>query len=188
MRRYFVAVDLPDYIKGELFPICVGLPNATWVDSGQFHLTIRYIGEVNGGRELDISEALASVQASPFELTLQGVGYFPPRSKDPQQIWLGALKSEPLTVFRGRVEAALARNGFPRETRKYFPHVTLARLHHTPIERVMGFLVQHSLIRFEPFQVSDFYLYSSQTTSQGVVYEQEERFQLSNRLVSQVGT
>ena len=55
MYRLFVAIDLPPEIKKELGKICFGLPGAKWVPADQLHLTLRFIGEVDGGLSKDIS-------------------------------------------------------------------------------------------------------------------------------------
>ena len=48
MPRLFVALELPAPVKRELARLAAGLPGARWVAPEQFHLTLRFIGEVNG--------------------------------------------------------------------------------------------------------------------------------------------
>ena len=108
MPRLFVALDPPDEVKDALDRLCEGLPGIRWSDRGQFHLTLRFIGEVEQGTFYDIGEALANVSHPPFELALKGLGQFPPRGA-PHTLWVGM--DDPagaLATLRRRIERALA--------------------------------------------------------------------------------
>jgi 2'-5' RNA ligase len=177
MFRLFVAIDLPADVKARLLPLCGGLPGARWVDGGQLHLTLRFIGEVDGGVRREIEGALAEVQAASFTLALQGVGHFPPRGQ-PRVVWVGVEKSSPLNHLHGRVETALAVAGVERDGRKFSPHITLARLTATPATRVGRYLEEFGLFRTEPFPVDEFTLYSSTLTRHGAVHTLEAAYPL----------
>lgn len=180
MIRLFVAVDLPDSIKDELSGITFGLPGARWVEPDQLHLTVRFIGEVDGGLFADIRSALEDVRASQFPLELKGLGVFPPR-KEPRVLWVGLEKSEGLWQLRKKVDSALSRVGLAPEKRKFSPHITLARLKQTPISRLTNFLSGNGLFALPPFQVTEFTLYSSQLTPKGAIHEPEAVYPLLDR-------
>lgn len=76
MPRLFVAIDFPPEIKLSLWRLCVGLPGARWVAPGNFHLTLRFIGEVDDPTTAGIAAALEQVEAPRFWLTPAGVGHF----------------------------------------------------------------------------------------------------------------
>ena len=97
MPRLFIAVDLPDTIKENLESMSFGIPGAKWVRPEQLHLTVRFIGEVDGALFRDIKNILDEVSAAAFSLQLKGVGYFPPRGA-PRVLWVGLEKSEPLLL------------------------------------------------------------------------------------------
>jgi len=178
--RLFVAIDLPADVKEQLRPLCGGLPGARWVDGGQLHLTLRFVGEVDGGVRREIEDALAEVQAASFTLALQGVGHFPPRGQ-PRVVWVGVEKSDPLNHLHGRVETALAAAGVDRDGRKFSPHITLARLTATPATRVGRYLEEFGLFRTEPFPVGEFTLYSSTLTRHGAVHTPEAVYPLGKK-------
>ncbi|MEW6051839.1 MAG: RNA 2',3'-cyclic phosphodiesterase [Candidatus Zixiibacteriota bacterium] len=180
MYRLFVAVDLPEDVKQHLGAISCGVPGARWMEPAQLHLTIRFIGEVDGGVFRDILDSLREVQAHAFDLTLKGVGFFPPRGV-PETIWVGVEKSEPLKLLRSRVEAALARAGVDRDSRKFAPHVAIARLKEPHVGRVAGYLTEYGLFRVEPFQVAAFTLYSSSLSSSGAIHQVEEEYPLNGK-------
>ncbi len=126
-KRLFVAIDPPQQIRDHLALLCCGLPGARWTPPEQFHLTLSFIGEVDGSTFLDIREALAEISVPQFSLQLQGVGFFPPRGQ-PRVIWAGIEKSEPLHLLQRKITTRLFQRGLEPDNRKFSPHITLARL------------------------------------------------------------
>ena len=177
MSRLFVAIDLPEEIVAQLQGICYGVPGARWVQAEQMHLTLRFIGEVDGGVFQDIKEGLASVRAEGFFLQVKGLGLFPPR-KTPKVLWAGIAPVEQVSALRNRIENSLVGLGLEPEGRKFSPHITLARLHDTPIPRMGRFLAGNNLFATEPFPVSEFHLYSSELTSKGAFHTLEASYPL----------
>jgi len=174
MLRLFVGITLPPELRLRLSLLCSGVPEARWVDAGNFHLTLRFIGEVDEGVASDIDGALLKIRARPFALALVGVGQFGTRS-----LWVGVEKSEPLLHLQGKVESALQRLGLPSETRRYAPHVTLARLRPPLGPRFQTFMGEHALFRAEPFQVERFDLVASYLTKSGAIYEDQAEYELA---------
>lgn len=178
MSRLFVAIDLPETVQQQLAGLCFGLPGAHWVEAEQIHLTLRFIGEVDGAMFRDIREELAGVRSVPFAMQVQGLGYFPPR-QSPRVLWAGVAKNEALVLLRNRVEGVMVRCGLEPEGRKFAPHITLARLRDTPLSRLTKFLAGNALFASESFTVVDFNLYSSQLTAQGAIHQLEASYPLS---------
>ena len=177
MYRLFVAIDLPPEIKKELGKICFGLPGAKWVPADQLHLTLRFIGEVDGGLSKDIREMLSTVTMAPFTIRLKGVGHFPPR-KRPRVLWVGIEANDLLLRLRGRIESILVRGGLEHEGRKYSPHITIARLQDTSPVKAGNFLAANGLFATTPFPVQDFLLYSSKLTPKGAIHTIEASYPL----------
>lgn len=173
MPRLFVALTMHDEIAAELDRLCVGLPNIRWTESDQFHLTLRFIGEVDHGTFMELGEALASVSQPPFDLRLKDLGLFPPRGA-PQTLWAGVEDTAGVAGLRGRVERVLGSVGVPPERRKFAPHVTLGRFRGPPPpDRFGSWLAARSLFRSSAFPVSGFDLYSSQLRPEGSLYSLE---------------
>ncbi len=177
MIRLFVAIDLPEDLREHLAVMQAGLPGAHWVDPDNFHVTLRFIGEVPDNRLEDIDELLAGITARPFDLSLAGVGSFA-RGREPTSLWIGLDRSEPLMALQSRIHKALTRAGFPSDEKRYLPHVTLARLHRAPAPDLATFIAAHNLFRAEPFRVDQFTLFSSQLTSAGSIYSAEAEYPL----------
>ncbi|KPK27399.1 MAG: 2'-5' RNA ligase [Desulfobacterales bacterium SG8_35_2] len=177
MPRLFIAVDLPDKIKENLKSMAFGIPGAKWVSPEQLHLTVRFIGEVDGALFSDIKNILDEVNSAAFSLQLKGVGYFPPRGA-PRVLWIGLEKSEPLQLLKKKIDTKLLRVGVEPEGRKFSPHITLARLKKSPVHKIANFLSGNGLFSQEPFQVEDFKLYSSILTSKGAYHKVERIYPL----------
>lgn len=177
MIRLFVAIDIPSALRTTLNSMGRGIPGARPVSEEQIHLTLRFIGEVEGHIARDIKEALSEVRATPFTLSIQGVGHFPPRGA-PRVLWAGLIRSEELVLLRNRVERRLVACGLPPEQRKFAPHITIARLKDSPFGRVGDFLAGNSLFQSEEFRVENFTLYSSRLIKSGALHTVEKQYPL----------
>jgi RNA 2',3'-cyclic 3'-phosphodiesterase len=175
--RLFVAIDLPEEIRDQLSAMCFGLPGARWVEKEQIHLTLRFIGEVDGGVFRDIRDALAAIRSEAFTMRLKSVGHFPPR-KQPRVLWVGVEANSSLVQLRNRVEKALVQAGLEPEHRKFAPHITLARLREPPLGKLTNFLAGNALYTSKPFAVTEFHLYSSTLTAREAVHTREVTYLL----------
>jgi 2'-5' RNA ligase len=176
MIRLFVALPLPDTIAEGLLAMQSGVPGARWSTREQLHLTLRFIGEVDGRDADAIDETLASVSAPRFTVELKGVGAF--GGKNPRALWAGVAPNDSLIHLQRKMESAIQRLGFPAEERKYTPHVTLARLRATPAARTMDYISDHALYASGPFAADRFILYSSKMTPHGSIYVAEREYAL----------
>ncbi|MFP7754973.1 RNA 2',3'-cyclic phosphodiesterase [Thermodesulfobacteriota bacterium B35] len=173
--RLFVAIDLPATVRDRLVSMSCGLPGARWVRREQLHLTLRFIGEVDGLLFQAVRDALARVEVHSFTMELNGVGFFPPRKK-PRVVWVGIRDNEDLLRLRNRIESGLVRVGLAPEKRKFSPHITLARLNRTPPSRVGHYLQEHSLFTSPAFRVDRFRLYSSVLGRNGATHCVEQEY------------
>ena len=179
MIRLFVALSLPEDVRRRLELLRGGLAGARWQSAEQMHLTLRFIGEVDGGAFAEIGDALAHVDAEAFSLTLEGVGHFPPRGKV-RILWAGVALNPALMHLRERTEAAITGLGFEPDGRNYAPHVTLARFaSRVPAHRLQEFVSYHGLFSSGPFAVRSFELFSSQLGAGGAHYAVEASYPLA---------
>ena len=170
MSRLFTAIALPDSIKTELLKICFGIQGARWETDDKLHLSLRFIGDVEGQTFKEIQAHLAEISYDTFSLQIKGTGVFPPRG-DPRILWAGIEGNEKLRILQRKVENVLVRKvGLKAEGRKYFPHITLARLKKVHHRDVAGFIMEHSLLKSEPFEVEEFHLFSSVLSTKGSKY------------------
>ena len=177
MIRLFVAVELPPNILLQIKDLGRGIPGARPVPAEQIHLTLCFPGEVERSLFQDIRECLFEVRKKPFFLQVSGVGHFPPGGT-PRVIWAGVTPTEELVRLKKRVDKALLGCGVEPERRKFSPHITLARLRNSPIQRVSAFLAGNSLLHTPEFTVDSFHLFSSRLGKKGALHILEESYEL----------
>jgi 2'-5' RNA ligase len=177
--RLFIAIDIPETIRRDVGGLGRSLASSRPVPDDQLHLTLKFIGEVEGGRVLDIEEKLQEISRPPFSLCLKGVGVFPPRGV-PRILWAGVDPHEHIVALRNTIERTLAEVDIPREKQKFSPHLTLARLRDCPLRRLQEFLAGNALLRTPDFPVDKFHLYRSQLTKSGAIHTILQSYPLQN--------
>jgi 2'-5' RNA ligase len=177
MLRLFVGIEFPPELKLRLSLLETPLPGARWIDSGNLHLTLRFIGEITEDRAADVDEALAELKARRFTLQLAGTGVF--GGNKPHTLWVGAERGPDLVALHDKIERALIRIGLAPEQRRFAPHVTLARLRDPPLDKLGDFLAAHALFRADPLPVDRFSLIASFPTKAGSVYEDQADYKLT---------
>ena len=175
MLRLFVGINFPPELKLRLSLLCSGLPGAKWVDPGNFHLTLRFIGEIDEDGAADVDGTLSRLRARRFTLQIAGTGVF---GDKPRSLWVGIERSPELVGLRDKIEQALIRVGLPPEPRKFAPHVTLARLRDPPLDKLRDFLTAHARFHADPLPVEGFSLIASFQTKAGSVYEDQADYPL----------
>lgn len=130
--RLFVAINLPEGERQRIYEAAAPLRDAgmpfRWIPESNFHLTLKFLGEVRQETIPAIKKVLDKVTGSTraFELDLSGFGAFP-TIRRPRVMWLGVDPSPALRCLKQDLEWALADLGFDRETRAFHPHITLGR-------------------------------------------------------------
>lgn len=174
MLRLFTAIELPDDIKLELKKLHVPLPGAKWVKPEDYHITLRFAGDIDNAVAREFASGLAEASTHVFELRLSGVGAF--GHNDPHTVWAGVEPSPPLETLARAHERAARNAGLPPEKHGFKPHVTLARLKSATPEPVARFLQRHGGYRSELFVVGRAVLLSSKPKTGGGPYVIEDSF------------
>ncbi len=169
MIRLFVGLALEPGLAERLAAMGAGLPGARWVAARNLHVTLRFIGEVDEAAAHEIHDALAALALPPLALTLEGLGLFGARK--PHTLWAGLARDEALERLQAKVEAAMVHAGQPPEPRKFFPHVTLARLSQAQPARLQAFISLNSPFRGGPWAVDHVTLFRSFLSHSGAEYE-----------------
>ena len=177
MLRLFVGIEFPPELKLRLSLLSTGMPGARWVDAGNFHLTLRFIGEVGRDVATDIDDALGRLRARRFTLQLAGTGVF--GGDRPRALWVGVEREPELVSLHGKIEQALIRIGLDPEPRKFVPHVTLARLRDPALDELGDFLAANARFRAAPLPVEHFSLIASFPTKAGSIYEDQADYPLT---------
>ncbi|HEY4075876.1 MAG TPA: RNA 2',3'-cyclic phosphodiesterase [Rhizomicrobium sp.] len=176
--RLFVALAIPAQVAQNIMLIQGGVPGARWQTREQLHLTLRFIGEVDGRDAAMLDDALTGIEAPAFDLQLHSVGQF--GNKQPHALWAGVRKSEALEHLQCKVDNAIRRVGQPQDAHKFAPHVTVARLRNPEAAKMIEWLTHNALFTSAEFPVTAFQLYSSRLTSDGSVYAVEQEYPLES--------
>jgi len=175
--RLFAAIPVPDAIAGDFNRLRKGVPGAKWRPAENLHITLRFFGEIDERMAEDLDAELASIRQSPFTLALKGAGWFGKAA--PSALWLGLDEAEPLMRLNEKCDRAARRAGLPPEPRKFHPHMTLAYLQGTPVDKANRFVQRAADLHTEPWQVTHFSLYSSWITRGNAnIYEVEADYPL----------
>jgi 2'-5' RNA ligase len=176
MPRLFSGIEVPFSIAQRLTYLRAGLAGARWIDPENYHLTLRFLGDVDGVVARDFTHSLGDIVASPFELTLGGLASFGGRK--PRAVFASVSPSEPLQALQRAHERAARAAGLPPEPRNYTPHVTVARLKGASSEAVAAYLERQGGFMNLPFEVSRFVLFSSRNSVGGGPYVVEAAYPL----------
>lgn len=177
--RLFIAIDLPDWTKRQLEELQDPNLGVRWTSSETMHLTLRFIGDVE---EVSVREnlvkQLSSVQGTVFNMTINKLGYFPPR-KHPKILWAGIHKNNKLMQLQENIEQVCRSVGFEPEKRSYIPHITIGRTKNISKKEVHSFLNEHKKLRIEQISVNEFILYESKLHPDGAEHIPFEHFGLA---------
>jgi len=176
MPRLFTALEIPRDAALSLSLLRGGLPGARWIDVENYHLTLRFIGDIEGHVADEVANALDRVRRPGFDLTLSGVGAF--GSKKPHSVYAGVRPSPELNALQGEIDRICNRVGAPSDQRKFTPHVTLARLRNSGAMDLAHYLSARGNFSTMPFRVSRFVLMSSRDSVGGGPYIVEEAWPL----------
>lgn len=129
--RVFIAIDfeeeVKDYLDGIQNIIKENSRLGNFTQKENYHITIRFMGEVNKSDIDMLIEAMndAAVRNKSFNINLNKLGAFP--KGNTSIVWVGIDKSNPLTRLYLSLEKALEKQGFRRDKKAYTPHITLGR-------------------------------------------------------------
>ena len=180
MPRLFVALPVPEEITDDLVALQSGVPDARWVLPENFHVTLCFAGEVQGGVLRDLEEELSDITGPPFPVAIAGVEQFS-SGKQPRALVASVERSDRLDWLHQKVSTVARNCGIEIERRKFRPHVTLARFgngaetgHH-----LAQFMASHSTFRAGPWIADQFALYSSRSGRSGSIYTEEAAYDLT---------
>ncbi|QKV19923.1 RNA 2',3'-cyclic phosphodiesterase [Oricola thermophila] len=179
MPRLFAALEIPHSAAMSLSFLRGGLPGARWIDTENYHLTLRFIGDVEHHVADEIADALGRVRRFEFRLGLSGLGVF--GGKKPHSLFAVPTASPDLAELQAEIERICQRLRLPPDPRKFTPHVTIARLRNVSPDAAARYLSGRGDFQVPPFAVNRFVLMSSKESVGGGPYLVEESYELTPR-------
>jgi 2'-5' RNA ligase len=173
--RLFIAFEIPEDIK----QILIGLQDKIKFDGKatkvkQFHLTLKFLGEVEDSKVEQIVSGLSKIKFNRFDVSLSGIGVFPDRSYI-RVAWVGLEPKETITELQKQIDATTEKLGFSQDN-KFHPHLTLARIKFIKNKKELLGCLDNIKVPEASFPVSEFKLIKSTLTPQGPVYEVLSQF------------
>lgn len=175
--RTFIAIQMPADIRRKLAGIGEELKksgaDAKWVPEENFHITLKFLGNVTAERVTAVSEVVRSIaeRTEAFDLVLSGVGAFPRLSR-PSVVWVGISDgSDRIASLAEKIDFELGRLGFECENRPFSGHVTVARVR-TPknLERLKGMIENLQGQHVGAFGVESVAIMKSELRRTGPIY------------------
>ncbi|MCB1191506.1 MAG: RNA 2',3'-cyclic phosphodiesterase [Leptospiraceae bacterium] len=177
MKRLFTGIYLPYGIRERLSNLCYGIPGINWVSEENFHITLKFIGEVEEEKLFDISDSLSEIKFTPFTITIRGVGSF--QGKPNQILWAGVQESEELINLFNQIEKVLGQHEIPKEKRRYSPHITLGRAKGINQKKLDEYMfTNHDFSILESVPINNFQIFSSVLKPKGPVYTIEREYDM----------
>jgi RNA 2',3'-cyclic 3'-phosphodiesterase len=169
------AVDHLEKLKRE-FPDC----HAAWTNANKLHYTMRFLGDVEVGKIEAVAQVVdeTAAKSKAFDLRISGTGVFPSLNKA-RVIWLGTKGDlEEVALLKSGLDNRLAGLGFERESKRFTPHLTLARVKDLIGCRPLVEKHLESVVESAPFTVGEIIIYESQLRPTGSVYTVLKRARL----------
>lgn len=132
--RTFVAIEIPNNVKEQIAAVQSELKRhgdrVSWVKSTNIHLTLKFLGDVEESLIDSIGKKIqtAAEKSAPFSGEIAELGAFP-NLRRARVLWAGVNGAEiELTDLVRNLENELKDIGFPKEKRKFNPHMTIGRV------------------------------------------------------------
>jgi 2'-5' RNA ligase len=179
--RLFIAALLPDEIRARMdeyleavIPRCEGVK---WEKNDKLHVTLKFLGNVEDSKVPGIASIIGSLSRnySPFETAISGFGGFPDL-RSPRILYIELSENQELSSFQSRIEEELEPLGFPKEKRRFIPHVTIGRVKSRL--RIKEPLPQPEA---RSFSISEIGVIKSETRRDGSVYTPLNIFRLNRK-------
>jgi 2'-5' RNA ligase len=181
MPRLFTGIEIPLAVADGLAMMAGGLAGARWISAEAYHITLRFIGDIDDATAGDVTAALEETAGENFSLSLAGTGCF--GGKKPRSIWAGLEPCPALNELQARQERACQMAGLRPDGRKFTPHVTLARLSSgVSVLDVEHYLAAHAGYRSASFEAGQFVLYSAKPSTGGGPYVVQQAYPLRENI------
>lgn len=178
MPRLFTALEVPPATARDLALYRGGLPGARWIEPTDYHVTLRFIGDVDMPTAREIAEALAEAHArAPIEIVLDGLAVF--GGDKPRAIFARVAPEPELSRLQAEQEQLMRGVGLEPEARKYTPHVTLARMRGVRAGDVAALIARAGHFPRLAFTAERFVLMSARDSVGGGPYVVEAAYPLA---------
>ena len=178
MPRLFTGLEVPPSLAHELGMLRGGLSGARWIDEANYHITLRFVGDIDHATARDIFYELRRVRRRPVPVALGELSFF--GSDRPRSLIVKVQPGPEIMELQADHERIMRRVGLPPETRKFTPHVTLARLRNASSMAVADYLGVRGFMKPRRYVADQFVLFSSRDSTGGGPYVTEAEYPLGD--------
>jgi RNA 2',3'-cyclic 3'-phosphodiesterase len=185
MPRLFAGLEVPSHVTSILSMLRGGLHGARWVEPCDYHITLRFIGDIGNRQAAEIDSLLAEVNRGPFPLRIAGLGSF--GGNNPHSIYAAVEPNRALEALQNEVDRLVRACGVAPDKRRFQPHVTLARVRGATSLDVADYLACRGWFPSQPYVADRFVLYSARASTGGGPYIVEADYPLGVRAQAACG-
>ena len=176
MPRLFAGLEIPAHVASVLSGLRGGLPGARWAEPSDYHITLRFIGDIGNRMAADIDDLLADIRRAPLDIRIAGLDVF--GGDRPHALLATVEPNRQLTELQSEVERLIRACGMEIERRRFQPHVTLARLRSASSLDVADYLSVRGYFPPQTFRAERFVLFSARDSVGGGPYRVETAYAL----------
>jgi len=181
--RCFVAIEIPDDLKIRIDDYIFSLkqisPKIKWIKAKNLHITLKFLGEIPEKTLIQLQNKLSTVSevTEPFEMSVQGAGFFPNKNK-PRVVWLGLQNDNNNSIFKLHewIDKKIESLGFEREKRRFSPHLTLGRIKFPDNHSELAEYINQNEFQSSVFKVNEVVLIKSVLRPTGAEYSQIKNY------------
>jgi RNA 2',3'-cyclic 3'-phosphodiesterase len=176
MPRLFAGLEIPAEVGRRLARLRGGLIGARWIEPSDYHITLRFIGDIDDRTADEIDGMMANVRPRDLRLRLAALDVM--GGDKPHSLVARVEMTRELSELQAEVDRAIRKAGVNLDKRRFEPHVTIARVKGMSPYALAGFL--SSIGYFEPvaFTADRFVMYSSKGSVGGGPYLIEATYAL----------
>ncbi|MCX7715931.1 MAG: RNA 2',3'-cyclic phosphodiesterase [Endomicrobia bacterium] len=187
--RTFIAVELQkdviESINNFVFKTYreIDSNKISWVKKENLHITLKFLGEIDEKQVEIVKTVLKEILQNKkgFLVSVEGVCVFP-KINSPRVIWLGIKEGkDELKTLANLIEEELYKNGFPKESKEFTAHLTIARIKQIKrLEEVRNYVEKYKNYPFGISRVKDITFFQSILKPEGPEYRVINKFILSS--------
>ena len=173
--RAFLCIPIKDDLRNYVASVAQELrervdARAAWVQRENYHVTVRFLGEIDAMLMVDLKRACQEItaQTRPFEIGIDRVGGFP-NLDNPRVLWVGGRAPQAFQNLLSQLDKSLSQLGFAHARVETLAHITIARIKgrlHTPLQGTLEGITRPSWA----LRADRLVLMESRLTPQGAIY------------------
>lgn len=176
MPRLFSGLEIPHTVAERLSHLNNGLKKARWIEPNDYHITLRFFGDIDERQAQDIADHFSAIRKPPFDVELRDIRIF--GGDNPRTLYASVLPNPRLSALQSALEQMAQRAGCKPEMRKFTPHVTIARVKRVSRDALADWLSAYGEFHHPAFKIERFAIFSAQPSKGGGPYLVEEAFPL----------